>query len=202
MGSSVKRLTFSNWIIGVIAGAAVLAALPARAAELKIGVVDPQRLLEESPQGKAASESMRAEFAPRQRTLQAQEQALKAKQEKLQKDSATMTEDQRVRAEKELRDAARDLERARGEFNDDATSRRNEEMSRLQRALGEEVRTYAKAQNFDLILTGETVVYAAPTYDITPAILSALAARSPASPPAAAPAPAKPTAPPSKPQKP
>lgn len=202
MGSSVKRLTFSNWIIGVIAGAAVLAALPARAAELKIGVVDPQRLLEESPQGKAASESMRAEFAPRQRTLQAQEQALKAKQEKLQKDSATMTEDQRVRAEKELRDAARDLERARGEFNDDATSRRNEEMSRLQRALGEEVRTYAKAQNFDLILTGETVVYAAPTYDITPAILSALAARSPASLPAAAPAPAKPTAPPSKPQKP
>jgi outer membrane protein len=202
MGSSVKRLTFSNWIIGVIAGAAVLAALPARAAELKIGVVDPQRLLEESPQGKAASESMRAEFAPRQRTLQAQEQALKAKQEKLQKDSATMTEDQRVRAEKELRDAARDLERARGEFNDDATSRRNEEMSRLQRALGEEVRTYAKAQNFDLILTGETVVYAAPTYDITPAILSALAARGPASPPAAAPAPAKPTAPPSKPQKP
>lgn len=198
----MKRLTFSNWIIGVIAGAAVLAALPARAAELKIGVVDPQRLLEESPQGKAASESMRAEFAPRQRTLQAQEQALKAKQEKLQKDSATMTEDQRVRAEKELRDAARDLERARGEFNDDATSRRNEEMSRLQRALGEEVRTYAKAQNFDLILTGETVVYAAPTYDITPAILSALAARSPASPPAAAPAPAKPTAPPSKPQKP
>ncbi|HEX4647278.1 MAG TPA: OmpH family outer membrane protein [Steroidobacteraceae bacterium] len=198
----MKRLTFSNWIIGVIAGAAVLAALPARAAELKIGVVDPQRLLEESPQGKAASESMRAEFAPRQRTLQAQEQALKAKQEKLQKDSATMTEDQRVRAEKELRDAARDLERARGEFNDDATSRRNEEMSRLQRALGEEVRTYAKAQNFDLILTGETVVYAAPTYDITPAILSALAARSPASLPAAAPAPAKPTAPPSKPQKP
>jgi outer membrane protein len=175
MGSSVKRLTFSNWMTGVIAGAAVLAALPARAAELKIGVVDPQRLLEESPQGKAASESMRAEFAPRQRTLQAQEQGLKAKQEKLQKDSATMTEDQRVRAEKELRDAARDLERARGEFNDDATARRNEEMSRLQRSLGEEVRTYAKAQNFDLILTGETVVYAAPTYDITPAILSALA---------------------------
>ena len=198
----MKRLTFSNWVIGVIAGAAVLAALPARAAELKIGVVDPQRLLEDSPQGKAASESMRAEFAPRQRTLQAQEQAIKAKQEKLQKDSATMTEDQRARAEKELRDSARDLERARGEFNDDATARRNEEMSRLQRTLGEEVRSYAKAQNFDLILTAETVVYAAPSYDITPAILSALQARSAASPPAAAPAPAKPTAPPSKPQTP
>jgi outer membrane protein len=184
------------WAVGFLTMGCA-AALPAWA-ETKIGVVDPQRLLEESPQGKAASESMRAEFAPRQRTLQAQEQALKAKQEKLQKDAATMTEDQRVRAEKELRDGARDLERARGEFNDDATSRRNEEMSRLQRTLGEEVRTYAKAQGYDLILTAETVVYFTPTFDITPAILAALQAH------AASPAPAKtaPTAPtaPAKPQ--
>ena len=194
----MKRPMKSNWMIGFIAAAAALTALPAFPAEIKIGVVDPQRLLEESPQGKAASEAMRSEFAPRQRTLQAQEQALKAKQEKLQKDAATMTEEQRARAEKELRDAARDLERARGEFNDDATARRNEEMSRLQRTLGEEVRTYAKAQNYDLILTAETVVYFGPAYDVTPAILSALQARSAAT-PAAAP-PAKPTPPPGKPQ--
>ena len=171
-------------------------ALPAWA-ENKVGVVDPQRLLEESPQGKAASESMRAEFAPRQRTLQAQEQALKAKQEKLQKDAATMTEDQRVRAEKDLRDGARDLERARGEFNDDATARRNEEMSRLQRLLGEEVRNYAKAQNYDLILTAETLVYYTPAFDITPAILAALQAHA-AAPAAAKPAPPPPAKPPSK----
>ena len=202
----MKRVISSKWWIGLIAAGGALGALPA-SAETKIGVVDPTRLLEDSPQGKAASESMRAEFAPRQRTLQAQEQALKARQEKLQKDGATMTDDQRVRAEKELRDAARELERARGEFNDDATAKRNEEMSRLQKTLGEEVRSYAKAQNYDLILTGESVVYAAPAYDITPAILAALQARSavapatlaaPATP--AAPAAAKP-APPAKPEK-
>jgi outer membrane protein len=194
----VKRVISKFWI-GVIAAGGALAALPAWA-ELKIGVVDPQLLLAESPQGKAASESMRAEFAPRQRTLQAQEQALKAKQEKLQKDGATMTDDQRVRAEKELRDAARDLERARGEFNDDATAKRNEEMSRLQKTLGEEVRTYAKAQNYDLILTGETVVYAAPSYDITPAILAALQARNAAAPTTPAPPASTKPAPPAKPQ--
>jgi outer membrane protein len=89
----------------------------------------------------------------------------------------------------------RDLERARGEFNDDATARRNEEMSRLQRTLGEEVRNYAKAQNYDLILTAETLVYYTQTYDITPAILAALQAHgtAPASTrPAPTPPPAKP----------
>jgi outer membrane protein len=190
----VKRSITAQLAVGLMAVGGALA-LPAWA-ESKIGVVDPQRLLEESPQGKAASETMRTEFAPRQRTLQAQEQALKAKQEKLQKDAATMTEDQRVRAEKELRDGMRDLERARGEFNDDATARRNEEMSRLQRTLGEEVRNYAKAQNYDLILTAETLVYYTQSYDITPAILAALQAHSSA-PAAARPAP---TAPPAKPQ--
>ena len=189
----MKRSIRAKWAVGLVA-AGCAAAVPAWA-EQKIGVVDPQRLLEESPQGKAASETMRAEFAPRQRTLQAQEQALKAKQEKLQKDGATMTEDQRVRAEKELRDGARDLERARGEFNDDATARRNEEMSRLQRTLGEEVRTYAKAQNYDLILTAETLVYFTPAFDITPAILTALQAHAASAPASTKPAPTPPAKP-------
>src|SRR5580700_19244 len=144
-GSSVKRLISSKLAVGLIAMAGALAALPAWA-EPKIGVVDPQRLLEESPQGKAMLDSLRAEFAPRERTLQAQQQSLKSKQDRLQKDAATMTDDQRGRAEKELRDGMRDFERARGELQDDATARRNEEFSRLQRTIVEEVRTYGKAQ--------------------------------------------------------
>jgi len=171
-----------------VAAAVALTALPAWA-EPKIGVVDPQRLLLESPQGKAMAEAMQTEFAPRQRTLQAQGQALKAKEEKLQKDGATMSEDQRQRAEKELRDGARDFERSKSEFQDDVTARRNEELSRLQRTLLEEVRSYAKAQNYDVVLSGEAALYFTPADDITPAILSALQARGGAA------APAKPTAP-------
>ena len=176
-----------------MAAGAALAALPAAAAEPKIGVVDFQRLAIESPQGKAVMESMRAEFAPRERTLQAQGQAVKAKEEKLQKDGATMSEDQRARAEKELRDGARDFERARGELQDDETARRNEELSRLQRTIVEEVRSYGKAQGFDLILAQEGVIYNASASDITPAVLSALQARGGSA------AAAKPPAPPAKP---
>lgn len=190
------RLSSSKLAVWAIAAGAALAALPALA-EQRIGIVNAAQLMEESPQGKALQESMRAEFAPRERTLQAQAQSLKAKQDKLQKDGATMTEEQRTRAEKELRDGARDFERAKGEFQDDLTARRNEEMSRLQRTLGEEVRSYAKANNFDLVLTADLVIYNTPTYDITPQVLSAMqahgAAVKPATPSPAPPAPAKPT---------
>jgi outer membrane protein len=186
------RLISSKLAVWAMAGVA-LAALPAWA-DPKIGIVDAQRLLEESPQGKAVQEAMRNEFAPRQRTLQAQEQTLKAKLEKLQKDGATMSEDQRQKAEKELRDGQRDFERARGEFQDDISARRNEEMSRLQRALGEEVRTYAKANSYDIVLSGEVVVFAAQTYDITPGVLAAMQAHGggAAAKPATAPSPTTP----------
>jgi len=48
----VKRLISSKLAVWLIAAGGALSALPAWA-EPKIGVVDPQRLLEESPQGKA-----------------------------------------------------------------------------------------------------------------------------------------------------
>ena len=179
----------------MMAAGGALAALPVTAAEPKIGVVDFQRLAIESPQGKAVMESMRAEFAPRERTLQAQGQAVKAKEDKLQKDGATMSEEQRARAEKDFRDGAREFERAKGEFQDDMNARRNEELSRLQRTIIEEVRSYGKAQGYDLILAQEGVIYNASASDITPAVLSALQARggSAATKPAATPAtPAKP----------
>jgi outer membrane protein len=193
------NLVISKVGVWMMAAAGALVALPAVAAEPKIGVVDFQRLAIESPQGKAVSESMRAEFAPRERTLQAQGQAVKAKEEKLQKDGATMSEEQRARAEKELRDSARDFERAKGEFQDDVNARRNEELSRLQRTIAEEVRTYGKAQGYDLILANEGVVYNASASDITAAVLQALQARgTSAAVGKAAPSAAPPAKPPSK----
>jgi outer membrane protein len=172
----VKRLISTKSLAWMIAVAGTLAVMPAWA-ELKIGVVDYGKLMEESPQAKVVVEAIRNEFTPRQRDLQNQQQTLKAKEDKLQKDGATMTEDQRARTEKELRDSYRDLSRKQQEVQDDFNARRNEEMSRLQRTLIDEVRVYAKAQNFDLVIA-EGVIYSTPTIDITPAILTALQSHS------------------------
>jgi outer membrane protein len=172
-------------------GAAVLlGAAPAWAAEMKIAVVDYGKLMEESPQAKAVSDALRNEFTPRQRDLQAQQAAVKSKEDRLQKDAATMTQEQRNHADKELRDGARDFARKQSELQDDFNARKTEEMSRLQRILIEEVRTYAKAQGFDLVIA-DGVIYSTPTLDITPAILTALQSHSAR----AAAAPAAPAAP-------
>ena len=192
---SFKRFLGVVAAFGAIGGTMVSA--PAWA-ELKIGVVDYGRLVEESPQAKAALETIRTEFTPKQRDLQSQQASLKAKEDKLQKDGATMSQDQRTNAEKDLRDGYRELQRRQSEVQDDFNARRNEEMSRLQKMLIEQVRTYAKAQNFDLVIA-DGVIYTTPTIDITPAILAQLqnspgaaAHKSSTTAPAPAAAPAKP----------
>jgi outer membrane protein len=186
----VKRLISTHSLAWIVAITGAFAVLPAWAVDLKIGVVDYGKLMEASPQAKTVVDAIRTEFTPRQRDLQNEQQSLKAKEDRLQKDGATMTEDQRQRTEKELRDSYRDLSRKQQEVQDDFNARRNEEMSRLQKTLIEEVRVYAKAQNFDLVIA-DGVIYSTPTLDITPAILTALQSHAPAaktSAPAAAPA--------------
>lgn len=179
----------------ILVGAVLAASLAAPAmAEVKIGVVDYARLFDESPQAKALKDALNAEFGPRVQALVQSEQGLKARSEKFQKDSATMTADQKSKAEKDLRDGLRDLERKKGELQDDSNAKRQEEMNKLQRTLIGEVREYAKAQNFDLVIA-DGVIYHTATVDITPQVLQALNSRAPkAAPATGATAPAKPPA--------
>jgi len=183
-------VSFRKIFMGTLA--ASLLAVPAMA-EVKIGVIDYARLLEESPQAKQVQDALRSEFGPRYQQLVAQENSLKTRGEKLQKDAATMSPDQRTKAEKELRDGARDLERKKQEWQDDSNAKRNDEMNKLQRSLIGEVRDYAKAQSYDIVIA-EGVIFATPAVDITPAVLQSLLSRAPkpAAAPAGAPAPAKP----------
>jgi outer membrane protein len=182
------HVSFRKMFFG--AALATLLAVPATA-QIKVGVVDFARLLEGAPQFKVMQDALNTEFKPRFQQLENQALAFKTRQEKLQKDAATMTEDQRTKADRELRETARDLERRKGEIEEDANQRRNEEMQKLQKLLFEEVRTYAKAQSFDIVIA-QGVIYATPTVDITAAVLQALqshATRPAAAPAGAAPAP-------------
>jgi outer membrane protein len=161
----------------------------AGAAEAKIGVVSIQRLAQEAPQSRAANETIRAEFAPKQKEIETQAVALKAREEKLTKDAATMTEVQRSAAEKELRDGYRDLQLKQSAFQDDLNARRTQEQEKLNGALLDEVQKFAKAQGYDLILA-DGVLYATTAYDVTGPILQGLKGGAPAAAkPATTPAP-------------
>jgi outer membrane protein len=185
--------------IGIVMATGLALLAPAAAvqaqAQIKIAVVNVPRLLEEAPQAKGAMQALQDEFAPRQRDIVNQQKDLKTKEEKLQRDGAVMAENERRNAEKDLRDSQRELQRKQNEYVEDLNLRRNEELGKLQRSLLQEVQTYARSQNYDLVL-GEGVLYRNESIDITAQVLAALQARAktsggatkPATPPPAKPA--------------
>ena len=176
LSSGVSRVVLVGALATALAGTAGVVPAQAQAAGLRIAYINYSQLIQESPQAQSAVASLRAEFAPKQRTLQAEANQLKAKEDTLKKNEATMTQDQRDQAELELRERYQDLSRKQSEIQDDVNTRRNELMSELQKTLVQVVQNYAKQQRYDLVLA-DGVIYANSALDITPAILSALKAQ-------------------------
>lgn len=180
----MKRSVIAVVSLAIMAGFTQLAAAQT---PTKIGVVNITRLMSESPQARTANETLRTEFAPEERDIQTLGQTLKTKEDKLKKDQATLSQAQVAAAERELRDGYIDLQARQDKAEDRFNARRNEEMSKLQRVVLEEVQKYARANTFDLILA-DGVLYASAALDVTAPVLQALTARpAGAAAPAAAP---------------
>ena len=173
LSSGVRRVAIAGGLAAALAAAVVATPAQAQTAGLRVAYVNYSLLIQESPQAQSAVASLRAEFEPKQRSLQAEATELKAREDTLKKNEATMTQDQRDQAELDLRERYQALQQKQNEIQDDVNTRRNELMSELQRTLVQVVQNYAKQQRFDLVLA-DGFIYADQTLDITPAILSAL----------------------------
>ena len=95
--------------------ASVIGLLPTMgmAQELKLGVVNPSRLLEEAPQAKLALKKLEKEFATRDNKLLSEQKAIKKDEEKLARDSAIMSESARRKLERDIISKKRELRRAK-----------------------------------------------------------------------------------------
>lgn len=168
------------FISGALVLGAMLAAAPAAlAADLKVGYVNFGRLLEESPQARAAQQSLEGEFLPRQRDVAAQQKTLEEKRDRLKREAAVMSEADRIKSEREIRDLELSVTRRFNELQEDLNLRRNEEVGRMQRTLLQEVQAYARANGYQLVVS-EGVLFAAEAVDITPQVVAAIKAKAPA----------------------
>jgi outer membrane protein len=141
-------------------------------AELKIGYVDLGKVMEKSPQAAKAKTRLENEFSSRIKTLKSQGKELQNLEDKLNKDAAIMSEEERRKLEKDVLDKRRDAARAQQELSEDMNLRRNEEMGNLQKHLFEVVKSLAKEESYDLLITD--VLYVNEQLDVTNRVLQKL----------------------------
>jgi len=160
---------FSSLIVlcGVVAGT------PSRAADLRIGVVNPIKVLEAAPQAEEARKRLEREFAPRDRNLVAAQRKAKQLEDRLAKDAPVMSDTERRKIERDIIGVKRDLKRDQDEFREDLNFRRNEEFGKIQRQVVEAIQILAKEEGFDVIV-GEGVIYANEKVDVTSKVVERL----------------------------
>jgi outer membrane protein len=99
----------SKFLLAATLAAAVVASGVASAqGNLKIGVINVGRLLEQAPQSQAVNAKLQDEFAPRQRNIVAMRQKLQTQQETFQRDAPVMGEAERLDLERQIRDGQRE----------------------------------------------------------------------------------------------
>jgi outer membrane protein len=142
-------------------------------AEVRVGFVDTVKLMESSPQVKAAQSKIESEFAPREKELVSLQRDIRKNEDKLNRDGAVMSEAERTKLEREVLTQRRELKRNQDEFRDDLNIRRNEVLAKLQQDMYDAIVALAKEKGYDLILS-QGVVYSSDKVDITDSVLDRL----------------------------
>ena len=142
-------------------------------AEVKIGFVQVDKILQEAPQTIESNKKLEKEFSSRTDKLKADVKSLKERESSFSKDALTMKESERDTKEKSLSQLRVDVQRKERELREDINIRRNEELGGLQEQINKAVTSVAKAEGFDLVLYNG-VAYASEKIDITDKILKSL----------------------------
>jgi outer membrane protein len=167
-----KEMTVKYFYPALAALALSLGCVAVKAADLKIGFIDAERINRESAPAERASKQLEKEFAPRQQELQRRESQIKTLQSQLERDAMTMSESDRRAKEQELARMSLDFQRMQREFREDLNLRRNQELAALFERANRVIKQIAEAEKFDLIL--QEAVYRSPRIDITDRVLKAL----------------------------
>ena len=153
--------------------ALIFLALTTYAEELKIGIVDVNKILKNAPQTITANKKLEKEFSSRTDKLKAKISTLQADEKKFQKESLTMSDDQREKAEKNLQQTRIDIQRNERELREDMDLRRREEIGDLQDKINITIDKIAADEKYDLILYNG-IAFASNKVDNTEHIIKAL----------------------------
>jgi outer membrane protein len=145
------------------------------ASEIKIGIVNTERILIESAPAVRAQKKIEKEFLPRDQELKNMAAQVKVLQEQLEKEGSIMPDPDRRGKERELANLNREYQRTQRQMREDLTLRQNDEFAAIQLNASKVIQAIAEAEKYDLILQLQDSVYRSQRIDITDKVIKALA---------------------------
>ena len=140
-------------------------------ADLRIGFVNFRRIMAAAPQRDEINERLEREFGvERDALLQAQSE-LRDMERRLETIHHGDTYNE---LERQVINKRRDVSRRDSDYRDNINVRRNEEMAKLQKMIGDEILSHAREAGYDIILNDIGVFYVSERADLSPIIIKRL----------------------------
>ncbi len=170
----IHRFSFQ---IAIVTFAGLLLAGPAAAAEsVRIAVVNQQRALASSNEGRAAEKALKSLMQKKRTELEPLEQELKRQQEEFESQKYVLSRSALEERKLDLLKRQRDLERSMREAEDDLEIENRRLMQPLVKRIEQALSELGKEKDFTVILETKStaVLYAEESIDITDLVIKKL----------------------------
>ncbi|CAH1386847.1 OmpH family outer membrane protein [Candidatus Nitrotoga sp. M5] len=147
----------------------LLGCTQALAADLKVGIVNTERIMRESSAAEQAEKNIEKEFSVRNQKIKKVATDVQELQLFLEKERLTLSNAKKRDKERELANLNVNLQRMQRTFSEDLNLRKNEEMSVILEHANKAIQELAEKEKYDLIL--QEAVYHNPKIDITEKVI-------------------------------
>ena len=173
----------SSMVLGVMIALAMTVWVPAWGAELKIGVVAPQQLLDGTKSGKKIKDSLAEYVKVRQKLIDQEEEDLKKIAEDLVKQGAVLSPEAKKEKEESFRRRMVEYQRKVQQFNQEVQAKKKEVLDEFNKSIEQIVRGIADKEKITLVVeksdngAGSLIIYSHPSLDLTARVMKELDAK-------------------------
>lgn len=143
-------------------------------AELKVGVVDLYRVLNESEEGKKAISELQNMLEQRQKSLDEKQKKIQSLKEEYEKKKAVLSEEARKSKEEEIERLSRDLQRIAADYQVELQKKQSEITQSMLKEIRQLINDFAQKEGYSLIIekAEQLILFVTPNMDITDKIIS------------------------------
>lgn len=166
--SAVRRLFFL-----VLFAPALLLTPHVQAADFKMGVVDPQSVLEKSKAGKRALDGLKEYVSIRQKLLAKDEEDLRNQERQLKEQASKWSDAEKKEKETQFRTKVQDFQKRAQDFNQELQKKQKELVDEYMKKISVATQTVAEKGSVALVVdkgseqTVKIVIYNKDTIDLT-----------------------------------
>ena len=152
---------------------------PVGAADLSIGVVEPQKVLDATKAGKRIKDALADYVNTRQRLIESEEQDIKAMEEDLVKQGADLSPEAKQEKEGSIRQKLITYRRHVQELDGEVQTKKRELLSDFTKKVEQVVREIAERENITLVVEkedagpGALIMYNEPSINLTDRVIKA-----------------------------